>query len=83
MLRQVWKERVCPHLEQHLAQRVDSVTAYLLLYHEVHLTPFASLQTPCAREGMAAASVNFTPVSVRASDISTAPRQRWDGDLAC
>ena len=36
MSRQVWKERVYPHLEQHLAQRVDSVTAYLLLYHEVH-----------------------------------------------
>lgn len=48
VLMQVWKERVYPHLEQHLAQRVDSVTAYLLLYHEVHPTPCACSQTPCA-----------------------------------
>ena len=48
MLRQVWKERVYPHLEQHLAQRVDSVTAYLLLYHEVHhsMRLFANAMCP-------------------------------------
>lgn len=32
---QVWKERVYTHLERHLVERVDSVTTYLLLYHEV------------------------------------------------
>ena len=54
---QVWKERVYPHLEQHLALRADSVTAYLLLYHEVRPTPCACSQTPCAHEGMTATIV--------------------------
>ncbi|KAK9839417.1 hypothetical protein WJX81_000945 [Elliptochloris bilobata] len=37
LVSEVWRERVYPHLEQHLAQCVDSVTAYLLLYHEAAL----------------------------------------------
>lgn len=35
--RQVWRERVLPHLEVHLAAAVDSVAAYQLLYHEAAL----------------------------------------------
>lgn len=35
--RQVWRERLLPLLERHLTQRVDSVTAYQLLYHEAAL----------------------------------------------
>ena len=31
---QAWKERVYPLLRQHLADNVDQVVAYLLLYHE-------------------------------------------------
>jgi hypothetical protein len=31
---QAWKERVYPLLQQHLANGVDQVVAYLLLYHE-------------------------------------------------
>jgi len=31
----VWKERIYPHLEHHLARHVDSVTVYLLVSHEV------------------------------------------------
>lgn len=31
---EAWKERVYPYLKRHLAEKVDSVTAYLLLYHE-------------------------------------------------
>ena len=34
---QVWREQVLPLLEGHLAERVDSVTAYQLLYHEASL----------------------------------------------
>lgn len=35
--RQVWRERLLPLLERHLAERVDSVTAYQLLCHEASL----------------------------------------------
>lgn len=31
---QAWKENLLPLLRPHLAKRVDSVSAYLLLYHE-------------------------------------------------
>lgn len=34
---QVWRERVLPLLERHLAGRLDSVTAYQLLYQEAAL----------------------------------------------
>ena len=34
---QVWRQRVLPHLEAHLAAAVDSVTSYQLLYHEAAL----------------------------------------------
>ena len=32
---QVWKDKVLPHLAKHLAQKVDTVLTYLLLYHEL------------------------------------------------
>lgn len=35
LLIEAWKAHVYPLLAKHLAERVDSVTAYLLLYHEV------------------------------------------------
>lgn len=35
--RQVWRERLLPLLEGHLAERVDSVTAYRLVYQEAAL----------------------------------------------
>eukprot|EP00873_Tetraselmis_striata_P028698 jgi/Tetstr1/448962/TSEL_036187.t1 len=31
---EVWKGKVMPYLKKHLANKVDSVTSYLLLYHE-------------------------------------------------
>lgn len=34
---QVWKDKLFPLLKQHLAEQVDSVTSYLLLYHEAAL----------------------------------------------
>ncbi|KAL4451614.1 hypothetical protein ABPG75_007276 [Micractinium tetrahymenae] len=34
---EVWRERLLPLLERHLAERVDSVTAYQLVYHEAAL----------------------------------------------
>ncbi len=34
---QVWKDRLFPLLKHHLAEHVDSVTAYLMLYHEAAL----------------------------------------------
>lgn len=33
----MWRERVLPRLERHLAQRLDSVASYQLLYHEAAL----------------------------------------------
>ncbi|KXZ43602.1 hypothetical protein GPECTOR_85g332 [Gonium pectorale] len=35
LLIEAWKELVYPHLASHLADKVDSVTSYLLIYHEV------------------------------------------------
>ena len=35
---QAWREMVLPHLEQHIADNVDSVSTYMLLYHEVTVT---------------------------------------------
>ncbi|CAG9466309.1 unnamed protein product [Pedinophyceae sp. YPF-701] len=34
LVTEVWKEKVMPHLRKHLAEKVDSVTSYTLLYHE-------------------------------------------------
>lgn len=34
---QVWHEKLFPLLKRHLAEAVDSVTAYQLLYHEAAL----------------------------------------------
>ena len=33
----MWRERLLPLLERHLAERCDSVTAYQLAYHEAAL----------------------------------------------
>ncbi|GAB4819300.1 hypothetical protein N2152v2_006346 [Parachlorella kessleri] len=37
LLAEVWRERLFPLLKEHLAQQVDSVTSYQLLYHETAL----------------------------------------------
>ncbi|PSC69454.1 Zinc finger MYND domain-containing 10 isoform B [Micractinium conductrix] len=37
LLAEVWRERLLPLLERHLAERCDSVTAYQLAYHEAAL----------------------------------------------
>ena len=34
---EAWRERVLPHLAAHLAERVDPVLTYLVLYHEASL----------------------------------------------
>ena len=34
---QVWRERLLPRLEGHLAEALDSVAAYQLVYHEAAL----------------------------------------------
>ncbi|KAK9815647.1 hypothetical protein WJX72_007380 [[Myrmecia] bisecta] len=31
---EVWKDKVFPHLKQHIAEKLNSIAAYLLLYHE-------------------------------------------------
>lgn len=44
----MWRERVLPHLEQHLAEKVDSVAAYQLLYHEAALANLLEVPAlPC------------------------------------
>jgi len=35
---QAWKEKVLPHLHRHLANKVDRVVSYMILYHEVHIS---------------------------------------------
>ena len=35
LVMEAWKEHVYPLLAAHLAEHVDSVSAYVLLYHEV------------------------------------------------
>ncbi|GAX77785.1 hypothetical protein CEUSTIGMA_g5228.t1 [Chlamydomonas eustigma] len=35
---EAWRELVLPHLEKHIAQNVDSVSTYMLLYHECMVT---------------------------------------------
>ncbi len=45
----MWRERVLPLLERHLAERVDSVTAYQLLYQEAALANLIEVRSPaCA-----------------------------------
>lgn len=31
---QIWREKVLPRLMDHLAEEVDSVTSYYIVYHE-------------------------------------------------
>ncbi len=35
---QVWKQKVFPHLKQHFAKELDSVTSYMPLHHEASVT---------------------------------------------
>lgn len=44
---QVWRERLLPLLEQHLADKVDSVAAYQLLYHEAALANLLEVPGCC------------------------------------
>ena len=37
LAKQVWKAKVFPQLRAHFASQMDSVTGYLVLYHEVAL----------------------------------------------
>ena len=38
LLMEVWTEKLLPYLKKHLAKKVDSITAYLLIFHEANLT---------------------------------------------
>ncbi|KAG2424422.1 hypothetical protein HXX76_014475 [Chlamydomonas incerta] len=55
LVTEAWKEHVYPHLAAHLAEHVDSVSAYVLLYHEVAV---ANLLQVCLYHSHAAESLS-------------------------
>ncbi|KAG2431018.1 hypothetical protein HYH02_013547 [Chlamydomonas schloesseri] len=55
LVSEAWRQHVYPLLAAHLAERVDSVTAYVLLYHEVAV---ANLLQVCLYHSHAAESLS-------------------------
>ncbi len=77
---QVWRERLLPRLERHLADRLDSVASYQLLYHEAAL---ANLLEVCRRallcqRGTVAGCMGAGRLSILcACGLPTLPRRTW------
>lgn len=39
----VWRQKLLPHLKQHMARKMDSVTVYMLIFHEANLANLLEL----------------------------------------
>ena len=44
LILQVWKSEVLPLLQQHIAERVDSMTTYMILQHEAAIANLLEVQ---------------------------------------